>query len=227
MFIRELEKIIKSYSKFPVIAILGPRQSGKTTLSEMAFPKHKLVSFENPLIREFAENDPEKFLKTNENEHGIIIDEFQYVPKILSYIKIDVDSKKRKNYFVLTGSQNFLMNQAITQSLAGRIGILSLLPLSLTELLKNDIYTRQAIVYNKSEKMDEDSFPCISLLHFMHFDNNLLNVKAFLRSSDVEKMLTIDFYFINEILKNVCKELGLKPGFVILFISNAHVYVEG
>ncbi len=137
--------------QFPVIAILGPRQSGKTTLAQKAFSKHTFVSFENPQTRDLAEKDPERFLQTYENKNGIIIDEFQYVPQILSYIQLEADAKKRKKYFILTGSQNFLMNQAITQSLAGRVGILTLLPLSLNELKKNKLLTSaQETVFNGS-----------------------------------------------------------------------------
>lgn len=145
MFItRKLARTIARYKKFPVIGILGPRQSGKTTLVRNYFKQHTFLSFEDPSIREFATQDPKGFLSHYENKYGIILDEFQYVPQILSYIQLEVDEKKRPGYFVLTGSQNFLMNQAITQSLAGRIGILTLLPLSLQELksgklLKKDI----------------------------------------------------------------------------------------
>jgi len=154
MFTREMKKIIKHYVNFPAIAIIGPRQSGKTTLAKIAFPKHAFVSLENPLTREFAVRDPERFLQSHENKYGLIIDEFQHVPQILSYIQLDVDAKNRKGYFILTGSQNFLMNQAITQSLAGRVGILTLLPLSLKELVKNKLIparvTVEEVVYNGS-----------------------------------------------------------------------------
>lgn len=140
MFIkRDLEKALERYIKFPVVAILGPRQSGKTTLAQNYFKKYIFISFENPSIREFAISDPTGFLKHYENQHGIILDEFQHVPQLLSYIQLDVDSHKRPGYFILTGSQNFLMNQAITQSLAGRVGILTLLPFSIKELKKNNI----------------------------------------------------------------------------------------
>lgn len=139
MFKRDLEKTILGYKKFPVIAILGPRQSGKTTLVRNIFKKYVYVSFEDPETRSFAQTDPRKFLKTHENKHGIIIDEFQHVPEILSYLQLEVDTKKRPGYFILTGSQNFLMNQAITQSLAGRVGILNLLPLSINELKRSKL----------------------------------------------------------------------------------------
>lgn len=136
---RELEDILPSYTKFPVVAILGPRQSGKTTLARHYFKNYTYLSFEDPAIREYATSDPRGFLLEHENKHGIILDEFQYVPHILSYIQLEVDEKDRPGYFVLSGSQNYLMNPAITQSLAGRVGILTLLPLSIQELIANKL----------------------------------------------------------------------------------------
>lgn len=145
MFKRELKATIARYKKFPAIALLGPRQSGKTTLAKETFKTHRYTSFEDPATRELAERDPRKFFANNENKHGIIIDEFQHVPQILSYIQLEADEKDRPGYFVLTGSQNFLMNQAITQSLAGRVGILTLLPLSLHELTANKLIAKKSV----------------------------------------------------------------------------------
>lgn len=127
--------------KAPVIAILGPRQSGKTTVARKAFPNHTYISLEDYDVREFASNDPRMFLKDNENEHGLILDEIQHVPKLLSYIQTSVDLNRRPGYYILTGSQNFMVNQAVTQTLAGRISIHTLLPLSLEELKKADQLT--------------------------------------------------------------------------------------
>ncbi len=139
MFIRDIKKELKEYAQFPVVALLGPRQSGKTTLVRDTFKKHIYLNFEHEPTRAYAEQDPEGFLQLYNNNHGIIIDEFQYVPQITSYIQLAVDQFKRPGYFVLTGSQNFLANKAIIQSLAGRIGILVLMPLSLHELQKNKL----------------------------------------------------------------------------------------
>ena len=141
IFKRELEGTLLRFSKFPVVGVFGPRQSGKTTLVKKAFPKHKYLNFEDPNIRMYAAEDTKNFLLEHENENGIILDEFQYVPQILSYIQIESDEKDRPGYFVLTGSQNYLMNESVTQSLAGRIGILTLLPLSIKELKNNGILT--------------------------------------------------------------------------------------
>lgn len=132
-FYRDLSSIFSRYEKFPIIALLGPRQSGKTTLAKHYFHKHRYVNLENPEFRAFAKEDPVRFLREFDNIHGIIIDEFQYVPELLSYIQVVSDEQQRPGYFILTGSQNFLVNQSITQSLAGRVGILTLLPLSLNE----------------------------------------------------------------------------------------------
>jgi hypothetical protein len=150
MFTRNFEKTVREYRQFPAIAIQGPRQSGKTTLAKAVFPSHVYISFEDPDTKLLAQEDPRQLLKIYENEHGIIIDEFQYVPQILSYIQLEIDTKKRPGYFILTGSQNFLMNAAITQSLAGRIAILTLLPLSVNELAQNKIIENDAskVVFN-------------------------------------------------------------------------------
>jgi len=138
-FKRNIKQAIKEFSKFPVVGILGPRQSGKTTFAKHEFVQHTFVTLESPDLRAFATQDPRGFLKAHHNEHGIIIDEFQYVPELLSYIQVEVDKQNKPGYFVLTGSQNFLVNEKITQSLAGRIGILTLLPLSLHELTSNNL----------------------------------------------------------------------------------------
>jgi uncharacterized protein len=142
MFInRKMSENIQSFQKFPVIAILGPRQSGKTTFAKKYFADHTFVSFEDESVREEAMQDPAKFFKKYENEHGIIVDEFQYVPTILSYMKYLSDQYDRPGYFVVTGSSNFLMNQQITESLAGRVGILTMLPLSIEELQQAQLIT--------------------------------------------------------------------------------------
>ena len=122
---------------FPVVAILGPRQSGKTTLVKQLFAKHAYISLEDLDAREAAQSDPRTFLITQANTDGLIIDEFQYVPELLSYIQTTVDNEKRLGFFVLTGAQNFLMNRAIGQSLAGRVSIHTLLPLAVHELAVN------------------------------------------------------------------------------------------
>jgi len=140
MFKRDLEETIRRLaSKFPVLSITGPRQSGKTTLVKELFKQHNYVLLENLDEREYAQSDPRGFLKKYSNEYGLIIDEVQHAPALLSYIQGIVDTENRPGYFILTGSQNFSVNEAITQSLAGRVGIITLLPMSLHELKENNI----------------------------------------------------------------------------------------
>lgn len=131
---RNIAKILERYKKFPVIAILGPRQSGKTTLAKHEFKNYEFIDLDNIDNLNFAQKDPKGFLRSFDNKQGVIIDEFQNAPELLSYIKVTVDEKNRPGFFILTGSQNFLANAKISESLAGRIGILNLLPLSLNEL---------------------------------------------------------------------------------------------
>ena len=127
------KKILEAAREFPVIAIVGPRQSGKTTLAQISFPNHRYVSLEDPDIRTLALADPRAFLNEYPAESGIILDEIQHVPELLSYMQTIVDRSKKNGFFIVTGSQNFLVDEAITQTLAGRMAVLTLLPLSISE----------------------------------------------------------------------------------------------
>lgn len=132
---RDLEaSLLEAAKEFSVVAILGPRQSGKSTLTQMAFPDHRYVTLEDLEQRARAQADPKKFLTELPTKTGIIIDEIQHVPELLSYIQVIVDKEKKRGYFILTGSHNILLHERIAQSLAGRIALLTLLPLSLSEL---------------------------------------------------------------------------------------------
>lgn len=129
-----LPHLLEDAKTNPVLAILGPRQSGKTTLARAAFSEHTYISLEDLDNRAFAKTDPRGFLKKYKNDAGLILDEVQHVPDIISYIQTDVDLNYKPGYYVLTGSQNFLLNETITQSLAGRVSLHTLLPLSIEEL---------------------------------------------------------------------------------------------
>ena len=133
MFKRSIAAIVKRFSQiYPVIGITGPRQSGKTTLAQLLFPHFPYVNLENLDIRLQAQDDPRAFLARYKN--GAIFDEVQHVPEILSYLQQIVDESDQKGRYVVTGSQNFALSEQIAQSLSGRIGMLTLLPLSMEEL---------------------------------------------------------------------------------------------
>ncbi len=119
-------------SQFRALCIVGPRQSGKTTLSKILFPAKPYISFENPDIQSQALDQPLSFL--NQYADGAIFDEVQRVPDLFRYLQEILDSTEERGKFILTGSNNFLLQEQISQSLAGRVGYLQLLPLSYAEL---------------------------------------------------------------------------------------------
>lgn len=125
-------KLLQLASKYPFVTITGPRQSGKSTLAELTFPDYRRVSLEDLDNREFATEDPRGFIATYPS--NTIIDEAQRVPSLLSYLQTHTDRERRMGMYVLTGSQNTELMEAVDQSLAGRVGILTLLPFSHEEM---------------------------------------------------------------------------------------------
>jgi uncharacterized protein len=130
------KEILQLKKEFPIVTILGPRQSGKTTLAKDIFKKYKYVSLEDPDMRELVQDDPRGFLE--EYNKNVIIDEVQRAPEFFSYLQTHVDKIKQNGSFIITGSHNYLLMENISQSLAGRTGIVTLLPLSMEELAKDD-----------------------------------------------------------------------------------------
>lgn len=133
MFARAAAKTLRRLAQgFPILALTGPRQAGKTTLARASFAEKPYVSLENPDEREFAERDPRRFLERF--PEGALLDEVQRCPALLSWLQELVDSRRRMGDFVLTGSAQFELVSGITQSLAGRVARIELLPLSTGEL---------------------------------------------------------------------------------------------
>ena len=126
-------RLVRLFQQYPFVTVTGPRQSGKTTLCRDAFPDLRYVNLEAPDQRAFAQEDPRGFLA--EIEGGAIIDEVQRVPDLLSYLQVFADERRANGLFVLTGSQHFQLSDAIAQSLAGRTGLLRLLPFSMAEVV--------------------------------------------------------------------------------------------
>ena len=133
MISRKLSPAMLDHSKkMPVIAVTGPRQSGKTTLVKSIFPDYAYLNLEYPDVRARALEDPRLFLQSE--SPGLILDEVQRAPELFSYIQGIVDEKQTPGQFILTGSQNFLLLEKISQSLAGRVSLFTLLPLSMDEI---------------------------------------------------------------------------------------------
>lgn len=133
MIKRILESSAKHFStKYPVLTITGPRQSGKTTLVQNIFKDHDYYSLENPITRRQVQEDPSILFHPEGKK--IIIDEIQRVPDLLSFIQIHADKQKINGQFIITGSQSLLLSEKVSQTLAGRTAILKLLPFSLSEL---------------------------------------------------------------------------------------------
>ncbi|MBS1589501.1 MAG: ATP-binding protein [Bacteroidetes bacterium] len=136
MLHRELDTVLREYAKeFRSVLLVGPRQSGKTTLTKQTFPNKPYVSLENPDEKLLAESDARAFL--NRFPNGAILDEIQRVPNLFSYLQEILDNTDRDGLLILTGSNNILLQENVSQTLAGRLGILDLYPLSYREIKAN------------------------------------------------------------------------------------------
>jgi predicted AAA+ superfamily ATPase len=130
---REIKKQMDIYlKKYPILALTGPRQSGKTTFLREQFPNYTYINLENPDIRNYAISDPNGFLA--EHKCFVIFDEVQRAPELFSYLQTKVDEDKIMGQFILSGSQNFHLMRNITQSLAGRVALFKLLPFDIQEM---------------------------------------------------------------------------------------------
>ena len=146
------KKISELAAKFKAVAVTGARQTGKTTLVKQIFKDKPYVSLENPDNRSFALEDPRGFLANYPN--GAILDEIQRTPALFSYLQEILDSTKQKGLFILTGSNNFLLQQSISQTLAGRIATIHLLPFSIEELKNGKVLPK-----NDDELMIKGFYP--------------------------------------------------------------------
>ena len=146
-----LKKRLKEY---PIVVLTGPRQSGKTTLLKNEYKQWRYVNLEDPDTQEYAIEDPRGFLQEYNNE--VIIDEAQRAPSLFSYLQVLVDKKAETGQFILSGSQNFNLMQSVTQSLAGRAALLTLLPFDFREMKKGKIWSRSL-----ADLMTTGAYPAI------------------------------------------------------------------
>jgi predicted AAA+ superfamily ATPase len=151
MIQRHLAKqILKYIREYPILALVGPRQSGKTTLVKALFPTYKYISLENLDMRHRASQDPRGFLK--DAGPFVILDEAQRVPELFSYLQEIVDENQSPGQFILTGSSQFLLMEQITQSLAGRIVTFKLFPLSFLEFIGSSEEERPESIFQNYHK---------------------------------------------------------------------------
>jgi predicted AAA+ superfamily ATPase len=177
--------------QFKAVAIIGPRQSGKTTLAKYVFPEKAYVNFENPDTRLFATEDPRGFLSNYPD--GAIFDEAQRVPALFSYLQQILDESLTNGLFIITGSNNFLLQESISQSLAGRVAYLTLLPLTLEEIgtqhtTCNELLVRGAYPGLYKEAIDPNTWYANYISTYIERDvrlvkniNNLLTFERFVR----------------------------------------------
>ncbi len=160
---RNLSKHLLGYlKKYPIVTVTGPRQSGKTTLAKRTCKGYRYISLEDPDNLSFAVEDPRGFLETYSNR--VIFDEVQQAPHLFSYLQGEVDENPDPGRFILTGSQQFLLNEKISQTLAGRAARLTLLPLSFSELMQ-----RASQTLWHTGKMTQHSSPKFDLYSTLFF----------------------------------------------------------
>lgn len=172
------DNLLDAAAGFPVITITGPRQSGKTTLVRMAFPGYTYLDLEQLALRRIMMEDPLSILSDPLGHY--IIDEFQYVPELLSYVKVMVDNSGLQAQFILTGSNQFVMMQGLSQSLAGRTVIFELLPFCFSEA-NSDLKNVDSVIYKGfyprliDKNMRPDTFYNAYLSTYLQRDIRLLS----------------------------------------------------
>lgn len=138
MIEREITKVARRlWRKYPILTLTGPRQSGKTTLARHAFPEAEYVNLEDPEVHALAVADMREFLRRH--PAPAVFDEVQYAPELLRYLQADVDATRKTAQYILTGSHQPALRSAISESLAGRTGLLELMPLTIGELRRAGI----------------------------------------------------------------------------------------
>lgn len=221
---RNLEKKLKQlFDKFPIVFLTGPRQSGKTTLAQMAFPSLPYVNFEDISLQEEVKSDPHGFLK--EYNSGVIIDEAQLIPEIFSYIQLYADRRNVPGQYLLTGSQNFLLNEKISQSLAGRVGILKLFPLNYSEIsAKYKVNVDQMIVkggYPRLYEHDIDVLDFFSGYLQTYVERDVRQLKNISSLGDFRNFLFLCAGRVGQILNlsSLCGDCGMSVPTIKSWIS--------
>ena len=209
------EPILQALKGFPAILITGPRQAGKSTLLTHLLKEYRYISFDDPLIRKAAANDPELFL--TENPPPLVIDEVQYVPEIFSHLKLRID-KNRQSYgqYVFTGSQTFQLMKGVSESLAGRIAIFQLYPFCFSEIdSKNhsDLTDRMLHGFYPEIFTNPNLIPNRWFGSYLntYIERDLRNLKAINDLNRFQTYLQLLAYRSGQLLNlnEICKECGI------------------
>lgn len=220
-------KLLQLKDQFPVLALFGPRQSGKTTLAKSLFPEYRYINLESFEEQEFAENDGRGFLERFKREKGIILDEIQKVPKLLSYLQIEVDENQVPGRFIITGSQNILLNQHVSQTLAGRVAYMTLLPFSIEELRHANVLPEdftEALFQGFYPRIYQDHVdPVVFAESYMrtYVERDVRDIKQITSLADFQKFMRLCAGRIGQLLNisSLANEAGLSIPTVKSWIS--------
>lgn len=225
MIPRALGKQAKQLAQwFPVVSITGPRQSGKSTLAKAMFPDYDYVNLENPETRKAAIDDPVGFIRQRPSK--LIVDEAQYAPDLFSMIQVASDERSEQGQYVLSGSQNFLLLKRIQQSLAGRVGLVKLLPFSFQEACKaNQALTPDTFMLQGGYPRIYDTRMPLNLFFSNYIDTYIeRDVSEYLdvrNLADFRRFLTLCALSSGALINytNIANELGVSPRTVKAWMS--------
>jgi uncharacterized protein len=203
MFNRSAQTVFEQLmTEYAVVTVTGPRQSGKTTLVKSCYPNRAYYNLENPDTRAFIEADPNEFINQIDLEQGVILDEIQRSPELLSYIQVKVDEKRITGSFILTGSHQLELSAAISQSLAGRAALMELLPLSINELKDNGIQ------YSVNEYLLNGFFPAVYQHHLDPITNARNYIKTYVER-DIRQIINVkDLHSFQRFIKLCAGRVG-------------------
>ena len=224
---RELESLLKKALKqFPVILITGARQTGKSTLLQHLLKKYTYVTLDDPIIREKAKKDPKKFLSQFKE---VVIDEIQYAPELLSYIKMNVDKKRQKmGQYILTGSQIFQVMQGVSETLAGRIAIFHLYPFSFLEIpngKKTDLFLQNQMIkgFYPQFFIQKDLVPSLWQGSYLstYLERDIRNLKSIADLSLFQKFIQMLSYRCGRLLNisELSKKIGISQPTIKSWLS--------
>ena len=194
--------LIELSRQYPVVTVTGPRQSGKTTLCKMNFPQYFYCSLEDLDHREYAEQDPRGFL---EQSKKMVIDEIQRVPSLVSYIQGLIDQNQKAGQFILTGSHQFELTNVISQSLAGRVALVHLLPFSIKELKDKGTYSKLIYRGFYPRIIDKRLNPSSALSFYVntYIQRDLRNIKEIKNLRSFEQFLRLCAGCVGQIFNKV------------------------